>query len=503
MARAAGPWIDRLIEVASPAWALKRQRARIAGAYLRHYEGAATGRRTQNWNSASTDATSAVAPSLAYLRQRARDLIRNNPYAASAVRTICNHTVGWGIVAAEADRAAAWKAWAGSTDCDVDGRSDFAGLQKRVLASVASDGEVLVRRRWRRLSDGFALPMQLQVLEADFLDTYKDGRLPNGHRVIKGVEYDAIGRRVAFWLFTDHPGSSNSSGGSLISGSQRVGAEDVVHVFRQDRPGQVRGPSWFAPVLLRFKDFDEFEDATLMKAKIAACLAVLTTDVDGSTAALGATTAQNPEIDTLEPGMILNIPAGRNIQVVTPPSMTDYAPYSKNVLMAIATGLGVTYEDLTGDYQNLPFSAARMSRLRHWSNVQEWRWSLLEPQFLGPVWRWAADAAAVAGLPAMPATTEWTAPALPLIDPDKEALASMRQVRAGQTTISEVIRERGYNPRRFLEEAARDFRVLDELGLVLDSDPRKMTQAGQVQSVGGRAADVPTPAAAAGADGNE
>lgn len=480
------PWIDRVVSAVSPAWGLRRQRTRVAASLLaRNYEAASVGRRTQGWNRATTDANSALGPSLAYLRQAARDVVRNNPYASSAVRTIVNHTVGWGIVAAEADTTPAWQDWATSRQCDADGRSDFAGIQKRVLAAVATDGEVLVRRRWRRLEDGYALPMQLQVLEIDFLDTAKDGRVPSGNLVIKGVEYDALGKRAAYWLFREHPGSSNSSAGSLISGSQRVSATDVVHVFKQDRPGQVRAASWFASVLLRLKDHDDLEDATLMKQKIAACLAVITSDVDGTSSPLGSTTTDSPTIDTLEPGMVINAAPGREIHVVQPPSVTDFGAYSKTVLMAIATGLGVTYEDLTGDYQNLPFSAARMSRLRHWSNVQDWRWSMLEPQLLDPVWAWAVEAAAILGI-ALPASTEWTAPALPLIDPDREALASQREVRSGQKTISEVIRERGYNPDRFLAECAADFKKLDALGLVLDIDPRYMTQAGQVQSLNGQ-----------------
>jgi capsid protein len=45
----------------------------------------------------------------------------------------------------------------------------------------------------------------------------------------------------------------------------------VRHIFKVKRAGQARGPSWFGPVILRMKDLDEFEDATLMKQKVAAC----------------------------------------------------------------------------------------------------------------------------------------------------------------------------------------------------------------------------------------
>jgi capsid protein len=54
-------------------------------------------------------------------------------------------------------------------------------------------------------------------------------------------------------------------------------------------------------------------------------------------------------------------------------AVRDYGDYCGVTLRAIATGLGVSYEDLTGDYTNLPFSAARMSRLRHQARVIDWR----------------------------------------------------------------------------------------------------------------------------------
>jgi lambda family phage portal protein len=268
--------------------------------------------------------------------------------------------------------------------------------------------------------------------------------------------------------------------GSIVS--HRVPASEVLHVFKPDRPGQVSGPSWFSSVILTLKDFDEYADATLMKQKIAACLAVFVTDVDGSgNPAVGVKDAtKTPEEELLVPGSISYMPPGRDIKFADPPRVNEHAAYSQITLRAIATGFGVTYEDLTGDYTNLPFSAARMSRLRHWARVEDWRWLMLVPQFLNPVWAWAMEAAEIAGLPFTPATT-WTAPPLPMIEPDKEGLAIQRNIRTGITTLSEAIRERGYQPEKFLQELADDFRKLDALELVLDCDPRKVSQAGLTQ----------------------
>lgn len=474
------PWLDRAIGYVSPVTALRRKRARLALDAVRHYEAASVGRRTQGWYRTATDANTAIGPSLAKLRDAVRDLVRNNPYAESALTTIADQAVSWGLVAVEGAKHPAWVAWSTSTDCDADGRNDLAGLQKLVIRTTVESGECLVRRRLRRVEDGFALPLQLQILEPDFLDTTKDAAsLPGGGVVVQGVEFDAIGRRVAYHLYRSHPGSALSMTGSTFAGSVRVPASEIRHLFKSSRPGQVRGPSWFAPVLLKAKDLDELDDATLMTQKVAALLSLVTTDTTGDTPGLGTVDdSATPGTDSLEPGMVLNLPAGREVHVVTPPTTSNYDVYAKTQLRAIATGLGVTYEDLTGDYTELSFSAARMSRLRQLARIEDWRWRLLVPQFLNPVWAWAMEASELLGLQ-VTRTTEWTAPPLPMIEPDKEGLAIMRNIRTGITTWSEEIRARGYNVDQFRDEMQADFAEMDRRGLVLDCDPRRLTQAGQ------------------------
>jgi lambda family phage portal protein len=333
------------------------------------------------------------------------------------------------------------------------------------------------------------------VLEPDYIDTAKTAvvRGSNGReaaRIINGVEFDAVGRRVAYWLFPEHPGSESF----FADASRRVRAEDVIHVFKQQRPGQVRGVSWFAPVVMTLKQWDQYTDAQLMKQLIAACLSVIVTDPDGAGTPLGVAEAgadvTSPELDRIGPGASLTMPPGREVTVVNPPRVGEFGAYSEVTLRTIAAGLGVNYEDLTGDYGTMSFSAARLSRLRHWARVEDWRWQLMIPQFCDPVWSWAMEVAAVFGRAGVGAKAYWTAPPLPMIEPDKEGLAYQRNVRSGIMSLSEALRERGYNPKTVLRELKSDFDLLDELGLVLDIDPRKMTQAGQAQSTGSETSEA-------------
>jgi lambda family phage portal protein len=492
----AGPAADRVLLSVAPKWALERMRARaLATTLARHYEAAQGGRRTTGWPRSSADANAAAGPALATLRDQARDLVRNNAWARRAKRTITNNTVGWGItpkaIGGNKKLAAAWKRWAGTTDCDADGQHTFAGLQTLALKTVAESGEVLVRRRLRRPADGLTIPLALQVLEPDFLDTAKDGLIgQQGGPIVQGVEFDAIGRRTAYWLYDQHPGSGRL--GTITS--RRVPADNVCHVFYSERPGQVRGVSWYSVAIVKLRDFDEYEDATLLRQKIAACFAAFVTDVDGAGSPLGEPSKDDKLVEMIEPGLISKLPPGRNVTFANPP-LTGEDGFSPRTLRWIASGIGVTYEDMTGDYSQVNFSSARMARLAHWGNVHDWRWNMLMPQLCDPLWRWAMEAAALVGLIEDPAEVlaEWTPPPMPMLEPDREGLALARLVRAGAMTPSEMVRQQGEDPEAHWQEYGEDMARLDAAGIWLDSDVRRVSQAGLTQARAG----------AVGTDGEE
>lgn len=479
-------WWDRLLLSVAPGWAMERVRARTTlDAFARHYEAASSGRRTSGWHRDGFDADVVLRTAARELRNHARDLIRNNGYARRGVNTIANGTVGWGAqpTASGANESVTktaadlWKSWAETTECEVDGRMTFAGIQRQVVRALVSDGDVFVRRRVRRPGDGLTIPLQLQVLEADFLDTAKEAASSqSGGPIVQGIEFDAIGRRAAYWLWASHPGS-----GKNIQPSRRILASEILHVFDGERPGQTRGVSWLGAAIVNLRDLDEYEDAELIKQKIAACFAAFVTDMDGVGSPLGgADPAGDIGVEKFEPGMIHHLPAGRQVTVANPPGLTSDALPTRT-LRKIAAALGITYEDLTGDYSQVNFSSARMARLAYQGNVHHWQWNLLLPLLCVPVWNWAMEAAMLAGkIPEAPGA-EWTPAPLAMLEPDKEGLAYQRLVRSGAMTLSQMIREQGRDPVAHLTEYAADLARLDAAGIKLDSDVRAVSQAGQVQ----------------------
>lgn len=457
---------DRFVALWNPQAALRRANARAALRLIeahgkRRYEAAAKSRRTSGWRATGADANAEALPALDTLRNRSRDLVRNNPWAARAVQAIVSNTVGTGIMAKFADEKLqeAWKPWANSTDCDADDTHDFYGLQALAMRTVADSGEVLIRRRIRSSADGLKVPLQIQVIEPDHLVTDRDGTTKNGNRVVGGVEFDKIGRRVAYYLRRGHPGAVDSD--STVS---RVPADDVLHLYRCDRPGQVRGVPWGTSVMLRLRDLDDYEDAYLLRNKLANCMTAFVYQSD----AVDATDSDDtPILEGLEPGAIEILPNGKDIKFSTPPTVDGYGEYTRAVLKAIAAGYGITYEALTGDLSQVNFSSGRMGWIEFGRNIAQWQWGMLVPGFCDPVASWFAQVAA----PARKADRVWTAPRREMIQPDKELAAAKDAVRSGFMSLSEVSRTYGYDAGEMLAELASDLAMARKLGLKLDIDP--------------------------------
>lgn len=474
-------WQRAMLAVA-PTWTVRRMVARHAAEQFmgRSYQAAGGGRRAEGWRGGSSGANAEARNALIKLRNRSRELVRNNPYARRVVDVIPANVVGTGIQARPDVQGQqpyrrikqAWTQWAETMACDWGERTDFYGLQAQVMRAVVESGECLVLRRRLRNAPG-RVPLQLQVLEADYLDHSRDMMLASqpGNEVVQGVEYSG-GKVVGYWLYDRHPGELYG-----LAISRFVPVEDVLHIYRVDRPGQVRGIPWLAPVMVRLNDFDTYEDAQLQRQMVAACFAGFIQDTGGGDGYSGLPTVQGPNgqkqtVDRLEPGMMEILPPGKTITFASPPPVDGYAEYSKQVLRSIAVGTGISYEMLTGDLTGVNFSSGRMGWIEAHRQVTAWQWQIMVNQLCEPVWRWFMEAAALANV-SETVGARWTPPRREMIDPVKETAALQSSVRNGFTSLSQAIQSLGDDPETMLPELAADLQKLDALGLVLDSDPRR------------------------------
>lgn len=465
--------LDKLISSINPEAGVRRLRARaalnVAGKMTaeRAYEGAKTGRRTGGWITGTTSADSEISASAVKLRDRSRALCRDNPYAARARDIFCANVVGTGIMAKAGAAQDAWNRW--MQECDADGLHDFYGLQALVMRSVFESGECLIRFRPRRPEDGMVVPLQLQVIEPDYLDSGKTGQVNGGGWIVNGVEYNAIGQRVAYHLYTQHPGDNLITGASLQS--KRIPAEEVLHIFERQRPGQTRGVPRLAPILLKMRDLDDYEEAELVRKGIESCFAaIVTTDDVGTTLGANTTDTNGTRIETLGAGLIQYLRPGQDVKFGSPAPGGDYGSYTRTQLRAIAAGIGITYEQLTGDLSDVNYSSIRAGLVEFYKFVDMLQWHCLVPMMLQPIWRrWAETAYAVKAIRqrAEPFPV-WTPPRRQWVDPLKDVNAARQEIAAGITSLSETIRMRGEDPERVFAEIASERALLKDLGIVTD-----------------------------------
>jgi lambda family phage portal protein len=492
--------LDKVIGYFSPERAYRRARFRSATEMFA-YDGAKSGRRTDGWTAAGGDANTEVAASLINLRNRSRDLLRNNPYASKAIAELVGNTVGTGIVpqaktgTPELDKIidAEWLYFA--ENCDPGGQLDFYGMQALIVRTTAESGDGIVRFRPRLPQDNFRVPLQLQVLEGDFLDIARTMGIATGH-IVQGVQFNLFGQRESYWLYNYHPGGVfmlNPRGGIL---SQPVPAAQVMHTYCILRPGQVRGVPWLAPVMLAMRDLDDYRDAERMRKKTEACLAGIVTRPEGAGGLpIGAKSTDPKTGNTLErmyPGMIEYLKPGEDIKFNAPSPAGGYRDYLMTELQGIGAGIDVPYELLSGDLSNVNYSSYRAGMLGFRNAIEAFRWLTLIPMYCRPTWRRFIDTLVFIGrIPEANYGVQWTAPKFESVDPLKDAMAELKRIRTGTLTLSEAIAQNGYDPEKQLQEIQRMNDLLDELQIILDCDPRKVNDKGVEQQGVGEAAPTP------------
>ena len=208
-------------------------------------------RRLKGFVTSRAHVNALIAASGPEMNARARWLVRNNGYAANAIESWAANTVGDGIspnssIATASRKDAVQKLWlAWTDDADAEGLTDFYGLQRRAAREVFMTGEVFLRFRPRRPEDGLAVPLQIQMLPSEMLLLAHNAVDANGNVIRQGIEFDLLGRRVAYHFLRRHPGDSTDPG--LSGETVRVPATEVLHVIDPVEAGQLRGVSRFAP----------------------------------------------------------------------------------------------------------------------------------------------------------------------------------------------------------------------------------------------------------------
>jgi lambda family phage portal protein len=250
----------------------------------------------------------------------------------------------------------------------------------------------------------------------------------------------------------------------------------MLHLFKPLGPGQVRGISWLAPVLIRAGELDQLDDALLVGAKVAAMFAGFLIDQNGSATGFPfeGVTADSIMQTGLEPGTLKVLPAGFDIKFSGPQNAQQTVDFAKLQLRGIAAGLGIPEYLLTGDLTGANYSSLRAGLIEFRSRVEAIQFHTLVPQLLRPIWsRFVTTAVLSGNLEAADFEAnaadyfacEWIMPAQTWIDPEKDAKATAAMIDAGLTSRRRAVAAQGYSVEELDEEIISDREREKELGL--------------------------------------
>ncbi|WP_411957178.1 phage portal protein [Paracoccus homiensis] len=453
--------------------AFDRIRQRL-GAIIGGFDAAQSHRRLRGFRASRAHVNTLIAGAGETITARARWLARNNGYASGAVEAFASNVVGDGIkpsssIADAAQKEQLQKLWLGWTDeADAEGLTDFYGLQRRAARELFLAGEVFLRLRPRRPEDGLSVPLQLQMLPSEMLPMDLNRELPGGGTIRQGIEFDGIGRRVAYHLLRRHPGDMTDPG--LIGETVRVPASEIVHVLDPMEAGQLRGVSRFAPAIVKLFTLDLYDDAELERKKTAAMFAMFITSPAPETPLEPA-----EEDLEVEPGQVVRLDPGEDVSTpATPDSGSTYEPFQYRTLLQIAAALGIPYPYLTGDAARGNFSNTRVALLDFRRRVSAIQHSVIVHQLCRPVWQRWLDLAVLSKSIDLPGydrdrrsfqAVSWLPTRWDWVDPMKDASAEILQIEAGLKSRSQAISERGYDAEQVDREIAAERKREATLGL--------------------------------------
>jgi lambda family phage portal protein len=451
------------------AWPIDRIRSLFRAApapHRRSFDAAAGGRRGaafRAFGSTGPETSAAAGP----IRSRARHAAANNGWIGNGIQAWVGETVGAGIepTSQHPDADLRPQIEGGFLDfadrADLEGRTDMRGLLAQMVRACIVDGESFA------VIEEDAEGVRLRIIPAEMVDESRTLNLRDGGYIASGIEYDAAGRRVAYWILPRRPTDLYATSTQPV----RVPAADVLHLMRPLGPGQVRGVSWLSPVLLTVNELDQLQDALLVGAKVAALhCGFIQNQNDLTSPGLYDSTAVSSTV-SLEPGVIHRLAAGETYTPNSPEQAKDSISFAKLTLGQIAAGLGVPEHLLTGDLSGANYSSLRAGLLPFRQRVEQFQYHCLIPQVLNPIWRRVIAHEVIAGRLdvdlAEANRVEWLPPAALQVDPLKTVQAELAELQAGLTSRVKLAAARGWSVADLDAEIAADRERESALGLNL------------------------------------
>lgn len=350
---------------------------------------------------------------LSRIRAEGRRVSQTNPHARQAVRILADWTVGSGFnmtckaqnktTQARLDKAV--KEWFFTSNCDANRHGNFYELTHLAYQTVKSAGECLVRVRPRKVSDGLAVPMALEVLPPDYFYEGIKPAVSAGNSYAAGIEFSPIGHPVAYWLYRGHPDDALTDRTPVrVPIYDNKGVRQIVHLFDREFPGQIRGIPRASIIVNTIYEQNDLRMSILSRKRAEAknVYWLKTTsdddtapppefgaklpagsfqDEDGTTIdSLTGEVVDTPDVpqSDIDPdalgawvqeqlvgeGNIVTLPNDFDIKETQLSTASDYVSFMEDLLNTIATGFGVPSSLMTANLKGVPFSGSKVGFLQ-------------------------------------------------------------------------------------------------------------------------------------------
>jgi lambda family phage portal protein len=455
----------------------------------RSYHAAATGRLFADFMSSSRSADGELKPDMVLMRNRARQMARDDVYVKRYLELMKTNVIGDNgmtlqVKARNSDGMLdsigndivenAWAVFGMVGNCTPDGKMSWVDLQKYCVEATKRDGEAffhIVR------NNTFKHGIAIYPLEADLIDEQKNQKLRNGNEIRMGIEVDSYQRPVAYWVRQRHPGDSDFNSTNLVA-SVRVDASEIIHVFKPLRAGQSRGETALAPALTQIKMLNAHREAELVASRMAAAKMGFFTSDSGNDVPADDYDNAVPIIDA-EPGTFHQLPAGVDFKPFDPTHpATAFAEFQKGILRGTASGLGVSYASLSNDLEGTSYSSIRQGALEERDAYRDEQQFFREHFVLQVYSAWLMHVMEFNIIP-IPATkfdkffmaSNFRPRGWQWVDPQKEISAAVTAMHNGIMSMQDVSGQYGRDIEETLSQWQRDKEIADSFGLQLAFEP--------------------------------
>tara|TARA_R110001592_G_scaffold358714_1_gene663991 strand:- start:1003 stop:2496 length:1494 start_codon:yes stop_codon:yes gene_type:complete len=472
--------------------------------YARSYTGANTGRLFADFLTSSASADAEIKDNIRILRDRARELARNDSYIARYLNLMISNVIGkHGVRISSKSRndngsldlaanqliETAWKEWSQLGNCTTNGRLSFLDCQKIFIESLCRDGEVLIRKI--KVPDS-PFGFQLQFLEADHLDENKnDVYKLTGNKIKMGVETDKYDKPVAYWLFKEHPYDRD-----YLTQNQhiRVPADEIIHAYLPARAEQTRGISLVATAMANVKMLNGYLEAEIVAARVGASKQgfFISPDGDGYVGDGEHTDTFSPSMNA-QAGVFEQLPAGMDFKSFDPTHPTTaFDSFTTSVLRSIASGLNISYHSLSNDLTSVNYSSIRQGALEDRSMYQIYQQFVIE-HFVNPIFQSWLEMAISTGYINLPMgkfdkfskSVNFIPRSFAWIDPLKEMQANVVGLQNGTMTYADISAAYGRDTEELFEQHQKEIELAKQYGIELAYQPFGQKQPVEAKIQGG------------------